>query len=150
MLALALTFTAFVLGLFTGSLLTEAVILVPHWRSLTPQTFLELHGTVGPRLYKYFAPLTIAATMTPTITAIYCLGSDSSATPYSVASAILILFIFGIYFYYFKAANASFASGSVGVEGLPDELRRWNRRHWIRTVLAMVALYLALVAVAMV
>ena len=143
-----LTLTAFVLGLFTGSLLTEAVILVPYWRSLAPKTFLDLHSTLGPRLYKYFAPLTIAATVLPTISAIYCVWTHSDATTYSVATAILILSTFGLYFYYFKSANASFASGSVGVDGLPGELRRWNIWHWIRTVLAMAALYLSLVAIA--
>lgn len=143
-----LTLTAFVLGLFTGSLLTEAVILVPYWRSLAPKTFLDLHSTFGPRLYKYFAPLTIAATVLPTVSAIYCVWTHSDARAYSVATAILILSTFGLYFCYFKSANASFASGSVGVDRLPDELRRWSIWHWIRTVLAMAALYLALVAIA--
>ena len=145
-----LILTAFVLGLFTGSLLTEAVILVPHWRSLAPKTFLELHSAFGPRLYKYFAPLTIAATVMPIVSASYCLWIHSDATAFSVATAILILSTFGIYFYYFKSANASFASGLVGVEGLPDELRRWAMWHWIRTVLAMVALFFTLVAIAII
>jgi len=120
-----LTFTSLILGLFVGSLLTEAVILVPYWRSLKSETFLVLHGTLGPRLYKYFAPLTILATLLPTITAIFCIWTGANAWIYSVAADLLVLAIFGIYFYYFKKANASFASGSVGVAGLPAELRRW-------------------------
>jgi len=50
------------LGLLVGSLLTEAVILVPYWRAMDPQEFLDLHGTLEQQLYRYFAPLTIVAT----------------------------------------------------------------------------------------
>ncbi len=143
-----LTLTAFVLGLFAGSLLTEAVILVPYWRSLAPKTFLDLHSSLGPLLYKFFAPLTIAATVMPVVSAIYCVWTHSNAMSYAVASAALILCTFCLYFYYFKSANASFASGAVGVDGLADELRRWSIWHWLRTVVAMAALYFALVAIA--
>ena len=142
-----LNLTALILGLFTGSLLTEAVILVPFWRSLKPETFLEFHSSMGPQLYKYFAPLTIAATMIPTITAAYCIWQSGEIVTYTSLSALLILIIFSIYFIYFKAANESFATGSVGVSGLPAELRRWCIWHWIRTVLAMVAFLSATIAI---
>jgi hypothetical protein len=142
-----LSLTALILGLFTGSLLTEAVILVPYWRSLKPETFLDLHGTMGPQLYKYFAPLTISATVIPVITAAYCIWESGDILSYSTLSSLLILIIFGIYFYYFKSANDSFASGAVGVSGLSAELRRWFVWHWIRTVMAIAAFLFAIIAI---
>ena len=56
--------SSFFLGLLVGSLLTEASILLPYWRAMDPEEFLNLHGSLGPRLYGYFAPLTIIATAT--------------------------------------------------------------------------------------
>ncbi len=144
---LLLNLTVLILGLFTGSLLTEAVILVPFWRSLKPELFLEFHGSMGPQLYKYFAPLTILATLIPTVTAAYCIWDSGEVVTYSSLSSLLILIIFAIYFIYFKAANESFATGSVGVSGLPAELRRWCIWHWIRTVLAMIAFVSATLAI---
>lgn len=145
---ITLSLTALVLGLFTGSLLTEGVILIPYWRSMEPKVFLNLHGSLGPQLYKYFAPLTIAAILFPIIAAIHCVWIRSGAMAYSLLSAVLSLCILVIYFHYFKSANDSFATGSVGVEGLPDELRKWNTWHWIRTIVAIAAFYLSLVAIA--
>jgi len=46
---------ACVLGVFAGSLLTEALLLVPFFRSLPFDEFNRLHHEFGPRLYRYYA-----------------------------------------------------------------------------------------------
>jgi hypothetical protein len=139
--------TSLILGLFVGSLLTEGMILVPYSRSLKPETFLALHGTLGPRLFRYFAPLTVAATLIPTVTFVFCYWVGAEGWAYSAIVAAIMLAILGIFYYYFKSANASFASGSVGVEGLPAELNRWSNWHWLRTIMGLVAFVLSLVAI---
>ena len=138
--------TSLTLGLFVGSLLTEATILVPYWRSLKPDTFLKLHGTLGPQLYRYFAPLTVIATLLPAATAIFCVWVGTGTWVYSVVVAVFMMMILSIYFFYFKEANASFESGSVGVDGLPAELRRWSNWHWLRTVIGLGAFLVSLLA----
>ena len=138
--------TALILGLFVGSLLTEGMILVPYWRSLKPETFLELHGTLGPRLFRYFAPLTVASTLIPAVTFGYCFWIGAEGWPYSATVAATQLAILGTFFYYFKSANASFASGSVSVDGLQAELSRWSNWHWLRTAMGLVAFVLSLIA----
>ncbi len=140
--------TTFVLGLFAGSMLTEAVILVPYWRSMEAKTFFDLHSTLGPQLYRYFAPLTIAATLIPTATAIFFVWRGGSMGAYPTWSSLSMLATLGIYFLYFKAANESFATGSAGVAGLAAELRRWWIWQWIRTVIALGAFGLSILAVA--
>ena len=135
-----------VIGLLVGSLLTEAMILVPYWRKMKSEEFLRLHGTMGPSLYRYFAPLTIAGTVTPIITGIYSVILTPSSFSLSAVVAVLAGMMFCIYFIYFKAANESFETGSVGVEVIPDELERWAAWHWLRVVIGLIAFSLSIAA----
>lgn len=124
------------------------MVLVPYWRSLKAETFLELHHTMGSRLYRYFAPLTIAATVVPTLAAVVCVVGEGAGWMFSLPASLLVLANLGIYAAYFKAANESFATGSVGGTGLASELQRWSRWHWLRTVMIIAALALELCALA--
>ncbi len=134
-----------VIGLLVGSLLTEATILVPFWRKMEPQEFLRLHGTMGPSLYHYFAPLTVLGSVIPIITGIYSIVLTPSLS-LSAVVALLTGLMLCIYFIYFKAANESFESGSVGVEGVAKELRRWAAWHWLRVVIGLIAFLLSIAA----
>lgn len=136
--------SSLVLGLLVGSLLTEAMILVPYWRSMEPKEFLSLHHTLGPRLFKYFAPLTILATILPVLAAVMPLILGARSHWLSLVPAIITLVMLAIYMGYFKGANDSFKSGSAGVEGLSEELTKWAKWHWIRVVLGMAAFFTSL------
>jgi len=124
------------LGLFAGSLLTEAAILVPHWRRMRPNDFLTLHGALGPNLFRYFAPLTVA-TVGLVVTRALVTGTDNIAW---VTSAVLCLTTLTIFFIYFRAANNRFASHDIEVDELGTELKKWSQWHWCRTVIAIGAL----------
>ena len=63
-----------------------------------------------------------------------------------LAVAALMLSLMPIYFIYFKDANKSFETGTVGAEGLPEELQRWQKWHWLRTTISFIAFVLALMA----
>ena len=65
-----------------------------------------------------------------------------------MASAAILLGTVAMFVVYFEKANASFAAASLPAADLGAELERWGRWHSLRTVLASVALGLALVAVA--
>ena len=41
------------LALFVGALLTEAMVLVPMWRTLQPKEFFALHAAHAHRLYTF-------------------------------------------------------------------------------------------------
>ncbi|BAJ01729.1 hypothetical protein [Shewanella violacea] len=135
------------LGLLVGSLLTEAMILVPHWRTMEPKEFLSLHHTLGPRLFMYFAPLTILATIIPVLSGVMPLILGTSSHWISRVPAIITLIMLAIYFGYFKGANESFKSGTVGVEGLAEELKKWAKWHWIRVILGIVAFFTSLLVI---
>jgi hypothetical protein len=134
------------LALFVGALLTEAIVLVPMWRTLQPQEFFTLHAAHAHRLYKFFAPLTASATVLAVIAAVTSLASGHSGRVPSVVAAALALLILSTYFLYFRRANASFAEASITHEKLPAELARWAAWHWFRTAIGLVALASTLLA----
>src|SRR5262245_27045625 len=73
------------LALFVGALLTEAMVLVPMWRTLRPQEFFSLHAAHAHRLYTFFAPLTVTATLLAVAAAIASVAADR---PQSSASVV--------------------------------------------------------------
>lgn len=126
------------LGLLAGALLTEGAILVPYWRRMEPEEFLRLHGTMGPSLYRYFAPLTIAGVMLPTGSGAVSIALEDGAIG-RVIAAVLCLSALAIYFVYFKQANAKFAEHTITADELPAELRRWANWHTTRTAIVIAA-----------
>lgn len=124
------------LGLYAGSLLTEAVILVPYWRRMPADEFFRLHGTLGPKLFHYFAPLTGAAVALSIAVPILNKGQSISWIMAALFSACAL----AIFFIYFSRANSHFADRSIPSDQLSSELTRWATWHWVRTILTIAAL----------
>lgn len=143
---LALFLSAAGLALFVGALLTEAMVLVPMWRTLQPEEFFRLHAAHAYRLYAFFAPLTVSATLLAVAAAVASVAANRPASSWSVTAAVLALVILSTYGLYFRRANASFAEASITHEELPAELARWASWHWFRTIVGLVALASALLA----
>lgn len=142
------TLSAGILGIFLGAQICEGVLFVPYWKSMTPKYFFELHKTYGKKIYHFFAPLTIAATITPILTATYAVINNISGSIFSLLMGIFTLFFFSTYFIYFKQANKSFAEASISDEELPNELNKWGKWHWCRIgfeLLAFISSLLALI-----
>jgi hypothetical protein len=140
--------TVVVVGMYAGSLLTEAMLLVPYWRTMAAEDFFRFHGEFGPRLFRFFAPLTIAAVVFPLIAAARGFLAPSGPNFWAVASAGLLLMVLAIFFVYFRAANQRFADRALSNEGLKIELTRWARFHAFRTVLTIIAFAASVLAVA--
>lgn len=124
------------LGLFAGSLLTEAMILVPYWRRMPPADFFQLHSSLGPQLFKYFAPLTSLATVLVVAVATIH-GTANIAWLVAATMCVLTLVIF---FSYFRTANNRFATHDMPNDALQGELTAWSKWHWLRTMLVIIAL----------
>ena len=139
MIEIVLFLSAGSLGLFVGALLTEAMVLVPMWRSLRPPEFFMLHAAHAHRLYGFFAPLTAAATFLAVAAAGACVTTNYSGSLAAVVAAASTLVILSTYFLYFRRANASFAMAGIKPEDLPAELARWAFWHWFRTAIGVVA-----------
>ena len=124
-----------IVGLYAGSLLTEAMILVPFWRRMKPADFFRLHGSMGPSLFRYFAPLTTLAVALSVIAAALNMASNLA---WNISAGLCVTALI-IFFVYFKKANQSFADHSLKNEELAGELSRWASWHWLRTVLIIFA-----------
>jgi hypothetical protein len=142
-----LVLTTLVLGVFAGSLLTEALLLVPFFRSLSFADFNRLHSDFGPRLYQFYAPLTISATLVPVVTAAATLLDYPRINVFALAAAVLVLMILGTYFLYFRAANLAFTEKRLDEAALAKELARWAKVHTFRTTLALGAFAASVLAV---
>jgi hypothetical protein len=137
------------LGLFVGALLAEGALFIPYWRTLSAEEFFSLHKVYGPRLYRFFAPLTIAATMSAVAAAFTCALADHPGRWLAVVAGVLSASMIVLYFLYFKRANASFASASLSAGELSKELKRWEEWHWVRVVIGIAAFGAALLGLTM-
>ena len=146
MIELLYALTAGILGIFAGAQVPEGVLFVPYWRSMEPADFYKDHKNFGPIIYKFFAPLTIAATLIPTGTTIYALLVDAPGKMAALLTGFFTILFFATYFLYFKRVNQNFADASLSEEELPLELIKWGKWHWARIYLELAALVCALIA----
>jgi hypothetical protein len=128
-----------ILGVFLGAQITEAVLFVPHWKALSADDFFELHKTYDKKIYQFFAPLTIAASLLPLITVAYSfINQYDNQILFGLMGFSTVAF-FSTYFLYFKKANKSFAERNLTNEELPYELNRWGNWHWGRICFELIA-----------
>jgi len=138
--------SAAALGLWAGALLLEGGVLVPLWRSLPPAQFFAWHPASGPRLFRFFYPLTVAATLSTAAAAVSSLIAAHPGRWLILISSVLTVAILATYFLYFEKTNARFAAASIRPDELGAELSRWASWHWVRVALSLVAFAAALLA----
>lgn len=133
-----------ILGIFLGAQICEGALLVPHWKSLSAEDFFEMHKTYGKKIYQFFAPLTIVATIIPISTAIFSFANELNGYIFSALMGLFTLLFFSTYFLFFKQANKRFADASIASKDLPKELDKWANWHWCRVVFEFIAFVFSL------
>lgn len=137
---------ATLLGLLAGALLAEGALLVPYWRTLSAEQFYALHPTYGPRLYRFYAPLTIAAPLAALLSAGLALAFGIDRAAAAVGAALLALALVACYGLFFRRANDDFSRKAVAAADLPAALARWAAWHHARVVIAILAFLCSLLA----
>lgn len=128
-----------ILGVFLGAQIAEAYLFVPIWKKMDPGDFFEQHKSVGPLIYRFFAPLTIAATVVPLVAvAVNLAFSPDQVILLCILGGATLVF-FSTYFLYFKEANQMFSDRSISNSELADELVRWGNWHWFRIIFESIA-----------
>ncbi len=135
------------LGLLAGALLAEDRLLLPYSRTLSADEFYALHPTYGPLLYRFFAPLTMAAPLAAVLSAVQVTLQSGLVAPRSltaIAAALLTCSLIAIYLLYFKAANEAFERRTVPAADVPEALARWAAWHRVRVWICLAAFGLSL------
>jgi hypothetical protein len=140
-------FSAGSIGLLVGALLAEGALFVPYWQTLNTDVFYALHKVYGPKLYRFFAPLTVAPTVLSVAAALVSISVTDSGRWVTLAACILFLMAASTYSLYFRQANAQFAAATLNGDALSLELAKWERWQWVRVVLGAVAFFAALIGV---
>jgi hypothetical protein len=133
------------LGVFLGTQLAEAVLIVPYWKELSSDDFFTFSKKYGIKLYQFYAPLTIAATIFPTASFAYSLFGKSKPDIMMWLMFIFTLLFFATYYIYFKEANLSFTERTISDDSLSDELIKWGNWHWTRVFCEAVAFICGLI-----
>lgn len=125
------------LGLSAGAVVAEGAVLVPFWRSLPPAAFLAWYRDHGDRLLKFFGPLEVAAAGLTLVALALCWFHGAARFGALAVSALLALAVLAAFPMYFQKVNASFATGTIAADDVPEALRRWACWHWARTAIAL-------------
>lgn len=140
------------LGLVAGALLAEDRLLLPYWRTLSAETFYELHPTYAPLLYRFFAPLTVAAPLAAVLAVVQVLAQSGALAPRTLtatAAAVLACTLIVIYLVFFKSANEAFERRAVAESDLPTALARWAAWHRARVLVCVAAFGCSVVTLAL-
>ena len=129
-----------IFAVFLGSQITEGVILVPYWQSLSAATFHAFYQDFGPSIGRFYTFLTIIAALIPIVITIYCFLKKAKALPYALVSTIFSVLFVACFYMYFKGANELFYQSILSEEALKTELIRWNKWHWGRVGLESLSL----------
>jgi len=125
------------LGLSAGAMLAEGAVLVPYWRSLPPEAFLQWYAANAARLVEFFGPVEIAAAVLAIAAAALSGASRRRGSGLLALSAVLAVVILAFFPVYFQDVNASFAAGTIPLDQVPTELARWSALHWVRTAIGV-------------
>lgn len=129
-----------VFSIFLGSQITEGVLLVPYWKSLTASSFYEYYAVFGDKIGRFYTPLTVVAVLIPLATSVYCYTKKSKALVFALISSIFALLVILIFYSFFKGINQQFHKASFTEEELQTALLTWEFYHWARIVFEFVSL----------
>ena len=134
------------LGVFAGAMLTEGMVLVPYWRSLSPAAFFAWYAANDRRLLRFFGQLTAVTALLAVAAAVAALATGHAAATQAATAAALMIAVVASFPLYFKRANESFAAAGIAPADVAAELARWAAWHWVRTVASFIALLSAMAA----
>jgi hypothetical protein len=145
-----LVFSVAIFAVFIGSQITEGVILVPYWQSLSTKEFYIYYNNFGPKIGLFYTVLTIIAALIPIVISVYCKSINSKAFKFSLISSLLAILFVSSFYIYFKGTNELFYQAYFNDAQLKKELIIWASWHWSRVfveILSLVFLILALIKI---
>jgi len=142
-----LFFAIAIFSVFVGSQITEGMLLVPYWQSLSSSEFYSYYDEFGPAISKFYTVLTIIAALIPISLAIYCFRTKSRAFTMALISSFFAILFVATFYIYFKDANELFYQASLSDAELTKELGVWNSWHWARIIIEFISLVFLIFAI---
>lgn len=133
-------------AIFLGAQITEGILLVPYWQSLSAEEFYVYYAAFGPLIGRFYTILTIAAAIIPVIVAVRYFMKKRDGAIYAVLSAIFAVLIILSFYVYFKGANEQFYARAFNEMDLGKELVTWSYWHWGRIGLEISSLIFLMMA----
>jgi len=131
-----------VFSIFIGSQITEGVLLLKYWQSLSSTDFYAYYNKFGPSIGRFYTILTITAALIPLAFTIYFKLIKSNAFRLALSSTFFAFLFVAAFYVYFKDANASFYQAALSDFELKKELTVWSYWHWGRIVIEFISLIL--------
>ncbi|MFK8056821.1 MAG: hypothetical protein AB8F78_11930 [Saprospiraceae bacterium] len=129
-----------IFSIFVGAQITEGVLLIPYWQSLSAEAFYAYYSEFGPAIGRFFTVLTIVAALIPIGFAAFAKTKHSHAFAPALISAILAIGFVASFYMYFKGANELFYQSAFSDADLKAELVIWSTWHWGRVVVECLSL----------
>jgi len=135
-----------IFSIFVGSQITEAVILVPYWQSLSASEFYSYYKDFGPAIGRFYSILTIVSALIPIVLSVYYFRAKSSRLTYCLVSTLFAILFVLCFYIYFKGTNELFYQSAFNESDLKNELITWSKWHWGRIVLECLSLFFLILA----
>lgn len=130
-----------IFAIFVGSQITEGVILVPYWQSLSAPDFYDFYGEFGGIIGRFYTILTIIAALIPLGLTVYFRMTRSKGFGDALISTLLSVLFIAAFYVYFKGVNESFFQSAFSEAELKNELVTWRDWHWGRVLLEIGSLF---------
>ena len=135
---LSLAFTS----AFAGGCLVMSIVMVPSWRRMDPEAFLDWFSTNGPRLGLTMFPTEAAGALSAVVAFIGALRRRSDGRLPWGLSSLCIAATLGLLPIYFAQANTQMHDKDIEASEVGAEIERWASWQWLRTALAASAVAL--------
>ena len=129
-----------IFSIFLGSQITEGILLVPYWKSLTTSAFYQYYSDFGPGIGKFYTTLTIISVFITLSVFCFCAIKKSSALTYATLSTFFSLLVILLFYVYFKEVNQQFYLSAFNEKQLQVELNNWSNWHWLRVLCEVLSL----------
>ncbi len=136
-----------VFGIFIGSQITEAILLVPYWQSLSAADFYSYYNEFGPGIGRYYTILTIIAALIPVGISVYLARTKTPGIGFAITSVAFAALFVACFYVYFKGTNELFYQSAYSPTELKNELVTWSTWHWGRIVLEGFSLLFLVLAI---
>ncbi len=127
---------------FTGGCLVVSLVMVPDWRKMEPDAFLDWFSKNGPRLGLTMLPLEAVGSLFAVLAFVDAMRRKSDSRAIWGLSSICIVATLVLLPVYFAQANARMLNKTIEVSEVGAELESWSNWQWLRTVLAALAVAL--------